>query len=156
MVPWRVWTAAHDVPTNYPFGNAVSPGFLFSHLDRIPRTVGVLAGHLFDPKAWLLLLPLGLAAALIALRRSTGRRIVAFVLGTFALSLGGLMWTYWATPFDLEWHLGTSSTRVIVAPVLFCISFAPLLVATAFGDGRAEAPGAVTDGLSEPSAASRG
>jgi len=129
VVPWDVWTRVHDVPVNFSEGNAFSPSFLAANTGRIPHTVYVLLRDLLDPTAWLLLVPLGLAAVLLSLRFSARRSEAALVLGTFGLSFAGLVWTYWSTPFDLDWHLGTSATRVIIAPALFCASFAPVLLA---------------------------
>ena len=139
VVPWRVWTHVHDVPINFPEGNAFSPSFLAAHVGRIPHTVQVLARDLLDPTAWLLLVPVALAAVLLALRLSARKDEAALVLGTFGLSFAGLVWTYWSTPFDLDWHLGTSATRVIIAPALFCASFAPILLTRVLESARTAA-----------------
>jgi len=129
IVPWRVWVAEHGVHSSFSIANAFSPEFLGPRSGRLPTIVVELAENVLDPAAWLLILPLALAAAVLVFRYGSERESGVLMLATFALSMAGLVWIYWSTRLPLDYHLETSSKRVVLAPVLFCAALAPFLLA---------------------------
>lgn len=131
IVPWQAWLAANGIPGNFSIGNAFSPGFLASNADRVPTIVGTLARDVLDPTSWILLLPLALAAAAVAWHAGASREGILLAATTFVLSLGALVWIYWSTRLPIDYHLETSSRRVVLGPVLVCASLAPFLLADA-------------------------
>jgi hypothetical protein len=136
LVPWRIWLAANETPSLYALDNAFSPRFLAEHVDRLPTAAGRVAQELLDPTSWLLLVPLALAAALVATRFARRRDCVLLFFGTSAIALAGLVWSYWATPFELDFHLDTSARRVVTGPVFFAAALTPFLLAQGLEGAR--------------------
>ena len=135
LVPWSLW-AAHHGPTGVVDVTAAGARERLGELDRVPLAVRELGVALVDPSAWLVLLPVAVAAALLAWRAGGDRRAVAVTSATFALSLAGLVLVYWVTPLDPRWHLDRSAHRVVTAPLLQVAVLTPLLLASALA-GRA-------------------
>jgi hypothetical protein len=101
---------------------------LFSHLGRIPLSLGALARYALTPMQWLLptaAIALGIA---IAIRAADRRVTLELVGGTLVLILAGLVFVFWATPLDPTWHLRQSGTRVISGPILFAVFLLPALL----------------------------
>lgn len=142
IAPWYAWRRAHDIPGVVAFRRGVSPDVLSDQADRVPTAVGTLAVELFDPTSWLLLVPLALAATALVLRYGRRRDGAILTLGVLVLAFVGLVWTYWAGEYPLDWHLSVSSDRVVVGPVFFAAALTPLLLASALGGSGGE-PGAV-------------
>jgi len=127
IVPWRVWLVEHDVSNQASAGRLSSA--TLGHAGRIPHAAGYLVVKLLDPAAWILLVPFAALATVLAFR-SGSRRPASFALGTVGLSLLGLVFAYWSTPLDFDYHLATSARRVVTGPVLFWSALAPLLATT--------------------------
>lgn len=132
LVPWLLWTAATDVRGLVSSSPAdVLRSDLIEHAGRVPTAGTRLAVEGLDPRSWLVLVPLALAAAVVARRGSPGERGVQLVGWTTALAIAGLVLAYWSTPLDFEWHLRQSAHRVVTGPVLFLAAVTPLLLASA-------------------------
>ena len=67
VLPWRLWMAAHDVHQYHSIAQGLHPETLWSRLDRIPTAVWALLREMLDPSSWLLLVPIALAAAVLAI-----------------------------------------------------------------------------------------
>ncbi len=131
LLPWRIWAATHDLENYYGEAAGLSLG---ARIDRGATAALHLAGDILDPTSWLLLVPLALAAA--ALSSVYGRRTGAVLFAaTGAVVFAGFVWIYANTPVDLQWHLATSTRRVITGLVLFSGALAPLLLTHAL-EGR--------------------
>jgi hypothetical protein len=124
LLPWSIWLHVHHIRGAY---HADLAG-LGRHVDRIAPSAASLLGHGLDPFEWLVVVPTGLVALLLAYRWGAERRTVALVTSTFVLSLGLLVATYWATSYPFEWHLRTTADRVVVAPVLLVAALTPVLL----------------------------
>ena len=124
LVPWWTWMHVHGVHGAY---HADLAG-LGSHVHRVGPALASLLGHGLDPLQWLVVLPSGAAALLLASWWRTDRRTAVLVSSTFLLSLGLLVATYWATPYAFETHLRTSADRVVIAPVLLVAVLTPVLL----------------------------
>lgn len=134
IVPWRLWLAVHHVPEQVTFHRLTAPSLLAGHIDRLPRAAAYLAWKLFDPRAWLLLVPLCLTV-LVWSRRE--RSAVAFLAAAAAaLGLAGLLLAYWTTPLPFHYHLATSARRVITGPIFLLAALVPLIGADALGRRR--------------------
>jgi hypothetical protein len=135
LVPWRLWTLAHDVEGVYSSSllaeRITDPGFLGGSAERVPLGVARLAREALDPTSWLLLVPLAVAAIALALRYAPRRESPLLVLGTSLAALLGLVVAYWLTPFPFEWHLDRSASRVVTGPLLFAAALTPFLLAEA-------------------------
>jgi hypothetical protein len=120
-LPWRLWVSHHHI------AQQASLGRLRDHrLSRLPVSVAYLTEKLFDPRAWLLLVPLLLVLnALAYLRRD--RREATLVAAIFTLCLLSLVLAYWTSPFPIHYHLSTSARRVITGPVLAWAFLVPLM-----------------------------
>lgn len=132
LLPWMLWSAGADVRGLVSSSPAdVLSSDLPEHVGRIPQALAVLALRGLDPRSWLVIVPLAVAAAVLARRRNrTGVRLVTWTIG---LALAGLLLAYWSTPLDFEWHLRQSAHRVVTGPVLFLAAMTPLLLASTLG-----------------------
>jgi hypothetical protein len=124
ILPWSIWLHVHGVHGLYHPGLAA----LGAHAERVVPASATLIGASLHPFEWLLVVPAGLAALLLAYRYDGDRLAAALVLSTFVLCLVALVGSYWATPYDFGWHLRTSADRVVISPVLFVAALTPLLL----------------------------
>ncbi len=129
IVPWSIWVSRHHIRGIFltSLSDRISL-HLFSHLGRIPLSLGALARYALTPMQWLLptaAIALGIA---IAIRAADRRITLELVGGTLVLILAGLVFVYWATPLDPTWHLRQSGTRVISGPILFAVFLLPALL----------------------------
>jgi hypothetical protein len=123
ILPWRIWSAAHDIKGDLPVSKTITdPGYLFDRADRIWPSVETIATELANQGRWLYLLPLAALMVAAALISGFGRRVAAFYLASFFLVWAGLVWSYWISPNPLDWHLGTSASRVVSVLMLICVA----------------------------------
>jgi hypothetical protein len=123
-LPWSIWLRAHHIHGGYH----ADLGGLGRHVDRIAPSFGSLLAHALDPLAWLLVLPIGVAALVLASRCRGDVRAAVLLASTFVSSVALLAATYWATSYDFNWHLHTSADRVVVTPVLLVAALTPVLL----------------------------
>jgi bacteriorhodopsin len=77
---------------------------------------------------WLLFLPIlvaGLAFAGVVLRLGD---LSAWVVATATAMIATFIAVYVVTPYPFAWHLGTSSSRVVIGPAMFLAALAPLVL----------------------------
>ena len=133
-LPWRLWWLSHDLT-----GESAGAGarVLVREVDRIWPATTLLLGQAFSWDAWLLVLPVALCAAALALWTPARPLAVAY-LGTSALAFSAFVWIFWAVP-----DLPTSSTgespapRAVGALTLLAAAFAPLLLSAALEEDHA-------------------
>jgi hypothetical protein len=114
-LPWLAWRFVHDVPSR--------AGELdFGRVDRIPRTLESIFGHLLDPTEWLVVVPLFVALALIA-RRPRQLLVPGALLAVIVVA-------YWIDRDEIGFVLRTSAYRVIDPVVLTAAVLVPLLAET--------------------------
>ena len=66
MLPWRLFVALADLPlVEYRFGDALVPGYLADHADRVGPALEGLAREIFSLD-WGLLVPLFVVAVVAA------------------------------------------------------------------------------------------
>jgi hypothetical protein len=127
LLPWRLYVAAHDLPlVEYRFRNALSPGYLSDHADRVGPAARGLADEIFTLE-WGLLVPLFLAA-LVTAGLARRYRLVAFASLWAALSFLGLLIIYWISVIPIDLALVWSGSRTIVTIVVGAAALAPLLL----------------------------
>jgi hypothetical protein len=124
IVPWWTWTHVHRIHGAY----SADLAGLGRHVDRIGPTIASLLGQGLDPLQWLVVLPSGAAAVVLACWWRADRRTAALLGSAFLLSLGLLVVTYWATSYAFEAHLRTSADRVVIAPMLLVAVLTPVLL----------------------------
>jgi hypothetical protein len=138
VLPWRLFVELHGLPlVEYRLRNAVSPGYLSDHSDRVRPAVEGLLDEIFTTD-WGLLVPLFAAALVTAI---LGRR---YALAGFAalwalLSFAGLVLIYWISVIPIDLALVWSGDRTIVTLVVGAGALSALLAGVAFS--RAEARG---------------
>ncbi|MGH3051016.1 MAG: glycosyltransferase family 39 protein, partial [Gaiellaceae bacterium] len=125
IVPWKIWLSIHHVPQQVTVHRLVSPSLLAGHVDRLPRAAAYMAWKIFDPRAWIVLVPLCLAIAFVG-RRRAGRTVQLALLGS-ALALLGLLIAYWTTPLPFHYHLATSARRIVTGPIFFLAALTPIV-----------------------------
>jgi hypothetical protein len=132
-IPWQQWRAQHHVPGQF---EGASLHGLGARADRIlPATHSVLQ-LVFSYDLWLVAVPLGLAAAVLALRR--GYRLPALYALTIVFAAAGFVWVLWAVP-DFSTEAGSDQNpirRAASSLVLLTIALGPLLVTQAIARER--------------------
>jgi hypothetical protein len=104
--------------------------------------IGIAAAFVIPPSSypwrtgyWLLLLPATLAGGVFVLASARVGRDAAYVGCAVGGMFAALVVIYLFTPYDFAWHLGTSSSRVVLPLGLFAAAFAPIVLARAVGSG---------------------
>jgi len=103
---------------------------------------GIAAALVIPPRSyewrdeyWLLFVPAVLGGVVFVFAAASIGRAAAFL----AVSVGGmfaaLVAIYLFTPYDFAWHLGTSSSRVVLPLGLFAAAFVPIVLSRAVGPG---------------------
>jgi hypothetical protein len=110
-LPWLAWRWAHDVP-----GRAELD---LSRVERLPDAIDAIAGHLFDPTEWTLLVVVAIALALLA------RRPAALLVPGSLLAV--VLVAYWIDRDEIGYLVSTSAYRVIDPVVLSAAVLIPLL-----------------------------
>lgn len=110
-VPWLAWRWLYDVPSRAELD--------LTRIERLPDATRAVAGHLFDPTEWLVIVPLAIVLALIA-------RQPKVLLAPGAL-LAVVLVAYWIDRDEINFVLATSAYRVIDPVVLSAAVLIPLL-----------------------------
>jgi hypothetical protein len=126
LLPWRAFVAAHNLKNpEYSLGNAVNPAYLYDHADRLGATLRSVVGHAFSLD-WGLLVPLGLAAIVLAFL--TGhRRLALFASLWTLLSFAGIILVFWISVVPVELTLRWAAYRTVASLVIGLAALAPLL-----------------------------
>ena len=124
--PWIALRAAHALPTDIASGGAAAR--LMERLAHAEAILALLAARLNQPESWI-----ALAAALLVVPASALAR-ERFVFVATAIQLGFFIAAYFATPYDVAWHVWTSWPRLtaqLAVPVSFVVLLKLLEVLTA-------------------------
>lgn len=84
---------------------------------------------------WLLFLPGVLAGGVFVGGIVGGGGSAAYVVGAVGGMFAALVAIYLFTPYDFAWHLGTSTSRVVLPLGLFLAVFTPIVLSRAAGPG---------------------
>jgi hypothetical protein len=132
-LPWRLWTAAHDVHVDTPLSEGLHPSYLGDRLSRA-GTISVDFGrHLGTVHSWFAApyLLLGLSAVVFAAK---SRRLAIYAVAAPLAAFVLFVWAYMIRndPLGVHWLLNTSSSRTtmsigLVALVLAFFELAMLL-----------------------------
>jgi hypothetical protein len=135
-LPWLVYSRVNGLgASDFEFTRLGSPSYVVSHADRAETAGRALAQDLVsDWRVLTLVGLLGLVAAWLAKRHV----LVAFAAGWAVLGFAGLTASYLASIHDLNWHLTTSSSRVVSSLAVGTASLAPLLATAAWQSHRRE------------------
>jgi hypothetical protein len=115
-LPWLILRALHTLPTDIVGGGAAAR--LAVRLRFTPQILGYLGEKLYHPWFWIALL----AGVLVMPRRREH-----FVLLVTAIQLVFYVASYFVTPYDVRWHIGTSWPRLteqIAVPITFAVFLA--------------------------------
>jgi hypothetical protein len=127
LLPWKLWLARHDAPLSsgdYDFARALDPGYLADRVDRLGFALREMAQIAFSVELWLLVLPLALAAALLAAPRRPA--LAALTLGWPVAGFLGLAGVYWISPLPVDWYVDTSAPRILLSVIVISASLLPL------------------------------
>ena len=131
-LPWIAVRALHALPTD--LANA---GILERFLDRLGhagQVFGLLASHLFMPWAWASLVAAFLVVPAAAIARER------FVIAALSIQLAFFVAAYFATPYNVEWHIWTSWSR-LTGQLMVPLSFVAMsMLAAAISVGTARGP----------------
>jgi hypothetical protein len=128
IVPWRLWVKSHDIRAASPVGKTLDPSYLADHASRLEPIARSLASVSIDHD-WLLVLPLALLAAAVALVTGRGRATSAFTLCLIGGLYAALAWAYLLSTVNVHWYLRSSADRVISTVIVSAAVFVPVLAA---------------------------
>jgi hypothetical protein len=115
-VPWLILRAVHALRGDMASGGAMSR--LAARLRFTPQIVAYLGERLYHPWFWI-----AIAVGVIVIRPARER----FVLLVTAIQLAFYAGSYFITPYDVRWHVGTSWPRLteqIAVPTTFVVFLA--------------------------------
>jgi Dolichyl-phosphate-mannose-protein mannosyltransferase len=145
FVPWRIWISLHDGATDV--GN-LQAGSLNPQLGTLLPAAHLLADRTFAYDAWLLLVPLACALAVVALSAPARavREAGSFFLVTGLVSFAGFVAIWWLVP-DVQTATNKEQPAVRLAGALAALSavLAPILVARLSRSSPASQPGGPPD-----------
>jgi hypothetical protein len=116
IAPWIVVRAAHALPTDLAGGDAIAR--LIERLGHAGEILRLLAVRLYEPWAWAALLVGLLAVPAAAIVRER------FVFIVTSIQLVFFIGAYFATPYDVQWHVFTSWPRLttqLAVPISFVV-----------------------------------
>jgi hypothetical protein len=112
--------AAHDVTGTLPLSKGLSPSYLVDRFERVWPSVEAVASQITGNLAAQITIPIAIALAIVRLR--TLSRLAAFYLAVGVLYCAGLVWAYWISPLELQFHIYTSVGRVIIPAALIALA----------------------------------
>ena len=122
LLPWRIWIAAHDIGSDLPIADGLKPGFLADRSERVRPAVRAVNANLSDQAQWLHFVPVAVVVALACVAARAGARVALFYLVTGAAVWAALVWAYWISPYELDYHLRTSADRVVTGLVFVMVA----------------------------------
>lgn len=134
IAPWRVWLAVHHLRGDLPIVKGLDPSFLAHRISRVWPAVQGLYGQLDNLSTVAIAVPVSLAIVLLRLRGRERLLALAFYLAVGVLYFAALVWAYWISPLNINFHIGTSVDRVYLG-----IAFIALAAVLQLG-GRALTP----------------
>jgi hypothetical protein len=139
IVPWRIWVAAHSIPSLTPIKHGLEPSYLADHADRVGPTTRSLLSHGFDSH-WHWALPLALGAVTLGLwaRRSRGASLYA--AGAMVVVFISLVWGYWVQRETIGSLLRFSANRVVTTLVVVAGVLVPVVAAELTRPGASKSP----------------
>jgi hypothetical protein len=128
-LPWQIWLHVEHVKyvPDYSLRNLLHPGFLSDRLGRLQIALEHLPGIAFSFDHWLLVVPLALLLAFLAIR--TRSSLAVLVLGVVLVGYFGLACVYWIGTLPVTWYIRTSASRVIASLVVSAGALTPLVAA---------------------------
>jgi hypothetical protein len=131
LLPWKVWLRAHDVPPTPAFHptDLLEPDYLAQRGGRLLEAAGEVASIVVEPDYWLVLVPLVLVGTVVA--ATVSPRLTLLAAGVLVGELAAVVVVYWASPYDLNYAINTSASRVVSPIVVASALVLPLLVSAA-------------------------
>jgi hypothetical protein len=92
VLPWRLWTSAHDVHLYLDVGKGLHPSFLWDQRHAATGTLTFLVADLTAQERLFYVVPVALALVVLCLLLGVRRRLAVLYLGTALLQLAFLIW----------------------------------------------------------------
>lgn len=127
-LPWRIWIKLQDISGDLPVGQGLSPSFLWERRSRVRPTWEAIIEQLTNAGFWNLIPALAVGLILFCLLAGVGRRIAGFYLFALVGTMAAIVWAYWISPLELDWHLRTSVDRTIAGFIMICAAAALNLI----------------------------
>ncbi len=137
-VPWRIWYVSHDLTGEFPESGTTG---LLDNLDRAWPSLQSVLSSAFDPGLWTVVLPLVIAAIVLAF--IAGARVLPLYAAlVYGLALAGFTWGIWSfTELDVPIEQDEAINPVVrlsASLVVLSAALVPLLLDTAWrGTDRA-------------------
>jgi hypothetical protein len=147
IVPWRLWLHSHHFPTtpsDYRVSDLLHPAFLVHHWSLFSFAFQWVLHFVFRPSVWLVALPLGVIAILLAARRvpALAAVVALWIVGACV----GVATVYWVNDVsDFGEFIDTTLDRIASTIVIVACTLTPLLLGFALSEAEA------AERLAEPS-----
>lgn len=132
IVPWRIWVAVHGIsnPDIDP-----SPSRMAHQPGAAPHAVVRMADELLS-RHWNGVVPIAVAAAIVAVARRRQGRLALSYLGLLAGLLAMIVLIYWNTTRPPALLIDLTAHRLVVVPYLLSVALLPLLLQAALSRSR--------------------
>jgi len=137
-LPWRVWYVSHDLTGEFPTSGVTG---LLDNLDRARPSLQSVLSSAFDAGLWTVVLPLVIAAIVLAFIAGA-RTLPVYAALVYGLALAGFTWAIWSFT-ELEVPIQQDEAinpvvRLTASLVILSVALAPLLLDAAWrGTDRA-------------------
>jgi hypothetical protein len=122
IAPWRLWVAAHHIPTEIDLRKGLSPAYVSAHSGRVAPTVEALYGEVTNQGEWSYLLPLALALGVAGLALRRLRATAAFYCVATLAASTTIVWAYVVNPSKLSWLIANSAPRTVMGPMMIAVA----------------------------------
>jgi len=137
-LPWRVWYVSHDLTGEFPTSGVTG---LLDNLDRARPSLQSVLSSAFDAGLWTVVLPLVIAAIVLAFIAGA-RTLPVYAALVYGLALAGFTWAIWSfteleVPIEQDEAINPV-VRLTASLVILSVALAPLLLDAAWrGTDRA-------------------
>jgi len=137
VLPWQVWLHFEHVAytPDYSLRTLLHPRYLLDRLGRLSTALEHLPRVALSFDHWLLVLPLALLLAVLAIRARSS--LAVLVLGLIGTGYLGLACVYWIGTLPVTVYMRTSASRVVASLVLLAGALTPLVASELLRKGHA-------------------
>ena len=118
LVPWRMWTSAHDVKLYLDVGKGFDIGFLLQNADVAWTTLGVIGSDLGDQSRMVLIVPVALSLIIVSLAMRVNREIALLYLITALVQVVFFAWVNTIEPSSFSARRGIDTIAIIAIVVI--------------------------------------
>lgn len=139
VMPWLIWLAIHDIRSEVPLADGLTPSYLIDRLERLWPAMKALSWDLLKQGGWIA--PVACLTIALALRARPDRRIAAFYLVTAAGAFASVLWVFVVKEEALQSQIDNAAGRVVIGSLFILLAGMAQLWSESSGRRRVETGG---------------